>query len=354
MIGARRVADAEIGAEKSGSEFPDKLLDRVGVIAETLAELPIAAALDARPVRQLMKLGRVVGLGGGAGWRASEGLARRQMNLVGRATIEGAASTVMDDSASCGDKSLGAFDRLDGVGGRLGQGRGGIAFDLLGGKDGRCARKKAGACLVLAALVGGDGDLFVEDDMRGLLALADLRAGFAPLLVGAPGAGLVALGVAGSPKGQDVHAATGLLRRDIGRPHDVAGGPVPGQAEFAGSGLDRGDDLVGDLLMDVKALFLHCFSPPWGLVAAAAATLPVGETGEGRGQAKSMRVVRAHKRSAEPRPCRFCLRGGRGSAPRLPLTAAGRPRTRRQGWKPDRAETACGFGSRQPGRASAG
>src|SRR5208283_2575095 len=102
--------------------------------------------------------------------------------------------------------------------------------------------------------------------------------------------------------------------------------PVPGQAEFAGSGLDRGDDLVGDLLMDVKALFLHRFSPPWGLVAAAAATLPVGETGEGRGQAKSMRVVRAHKRSAEPRPCRFCLRGGRGSAPRLPLKAAGRPR----------------------------
>jgi len=48
MIGARRVADAEIGAEESGSEFPDKLLDGVGVIAEPLAELPIAAALDAR------------------------------------------------------------------------------------------------------------------------------------------------------------------------------------------------------------------------------------------------------------------------------------------------------------------
>src|SRR5271165_473340 len=188
MISARRGADAEISAEKSGSEFPEKLLDRVGVIAETLAELPIAAALNARPVNQLMKLGRIVGLGGRAGGGADKGFAQRQMYLVGRATIEGAASAVMDDSAGCGDKSLGAFDRLDGIGGRLGQGRGGVAFDLLGGKDGRCARKKAGACLVLAALVGGDGDLFVEDDMRGLLALADLSAGFGPLLVGAPGA----------------------------------------------------------------------------------------------------------------------------------------------------------------------
>src|SRR5271166_6289045 len=270
MIGARRVADAEIGAKESGSEFPDKLLDRVGVIAEALAELAIAAALDARPVRQLVKQGRIVGLGRRAGGGADKGLAQRQMYLVGRATIEGAASAVMDDRAGCGDKSLGAFDRLNGVGGKLGQGRGGVAFDLLGGKDGRCARKKAGACLVLAALVGGNGDLFVENDVRGLLALPDLRAGFAPLLVGAPGAGLVALGVGGGPESKDVHAAIGLLRRDIGGPHDVAGGPVPGQAEFAGSGLDRGDDLVGDLLMDVKALFLHCFSPPWGLVAAAA------------------------------------------------------------------------------------
>ena len=172
MIGARRVGDAEIGAEESGPEFGDKLLHRVGVIAEALAEVAIAAGLGAGPVRQFMKQGRIVGLGGGAGWRASEGLARGQMNVVGRAAIESPASAVVNDRASRGDESLGGFDRLGGVGERLGRGRGGVAFDLLGGKDGRCAREKAGACLVLAVLVSRDGDLFVEDDMRGLLALA--------------------------------------------------------------------------------------------------------------------------------------------------------------------------------------
>ena len=43
----------------------------------------------------------------------------------------------------------------------------------------------------------------------------------------------------------------------------------------------------------------------------------VAETGEGRGQGKSMRGVRAQR--SEPRPCRFPLRGERGSAPWPPL-----------------------------------
>ena len=51
VIRARLVGDAKIGAEESGSEFGDQLLDRIGVVAEALAELPIAAALVAGPVR---------------------------------------------------------------------------------------------------------------------------------------------------------------------------------------------------------------------------------------------------------------------------------------------------------------
>lgn len=35
----------------------------------------------------------------------------------------------------------------------------------------------------------------------------------------------------------------------------------------------------------------------------------VRNSGEGGGKQKSMRVVRALKRTAEPRPCRFCLSG---------------------------------------------
>ena len=54
VIGARLVGDAEIGAEESGSEFGDQFLHRVGLVAEALAELPIAAALGARPVGQFM------------------------------------------------------------------------------------------------------------------------------------------------------------------------------------------------------------------------------------------------------------------------------------------------------------
>ena len=50
MVRARLVGDAKIGAEESGSEFGNKLLDRIGLVAEALAELPIAAALGARPM----------------------------------------------------------------------------------------------------------------------------------------------------------------------------------------------------------------------------------------------------------------------------------------------------------------
>ena len=49
VIRAGLVGDAEIGAEEGGSEFGDQLLDRIGLVAEALAELPMAAALGAGP-----------------------------------------------------------------------------------------------------------------------------------------------------------------------------------------------------------------------------------------------------------------------------------------------------------------
>jgi len=73
MIGARRGADAEIGAKERCSEFPDKLLDRVRVIAEALTELAIAAVLVAGKMRQLVKQGRIVGFGRRAGGGADKG-----------------------------------------------------------------------------------------------------------------------------------------------------------------------------------------------------------------------------------------------------------------------------------------
>ena len=59
VIRAWRVGDAKISAEEGGSEFGDQLLDRVSLVAEALAELPIAAALGRSPMRQFMADGRV-------------------------------------------------------------------------------------------------------------------------------------------------------------------------------------------------------------------------------------------------------------------------------------------------------
>jgi hypothetical protein len=53
---------------------------------------------------------------------------------------------------------------------------------------------------VAAGLVRGDGDFLVEDDIGGLLALADLRAGLGPLPGGAEHAGGIALLVGRRPK----------------------------------------------------------------------------------------------------------------------------------------------------------
>ncbi len=47
--------DAKIGAEESGSEFRYELFDRIGLVAKALAELPIAAALMAGEVHQLVQ-----------------------------------------------------------------------------------------------------------------------------------------------------------------------------------------------------------------------------------------------------------------------------------------------------------
>ena len=63
MIGARLVADAEIDAKESGSEFRNKLLHCIGLIAEALAELAVATGLRARPVGQLMTEDRIIDFG---------------------------------------------------------------------------------------------------------------------------------------------------------------------------------------------------------------------------------------------------------------------------------------------------
>ena len=82
VIRARRAGDTQIGAEEGGAEFGNQLLDRIGLVAEALAELPMAAALVAGPVRKLMTQRGKVGVRRRARLGADEGFARRQLNTV--------------------------------------------------------------------------------------------------------------------------------------------------------------------------------------------------------------------------------------------------------------------------------
>jgi hypothetical protein len=104
--------------------------------------------------------------------------------------------------------------------------------------------------------IGGEFKLFVEDDEGGFLALPDLSAGLGPLLVRAPVAGA---GI--GPERHDVDAVIGLLRGDVDGSHDVAGRAMPWQAEVSCAALDRADDLVGDVLVDIEAFLGHGGSP---------------------------------------------------------------------------------------------
>ena len=91
MIGARRIADAEIGAQKRRAEFSYKLLHGVGLIAETLAELAIATMLSRCEVDQLMTERGIIAFRRRARRGADKSLARRQVDVVAGRAIEGAA-----------------------------------------------------------------------------------------------------------------------------------------------------------------------------------------------------------------------------------------------------------------------
>ena len=51
MVGARRVGDGKLGAEKAGRKLGDQFLDRVAVIAKARAEVTLESMLCATPMR---------------------------------------------------------------------------------------------------------------------------------------------------------------------------------------------------------------------------------------------------------------------------------------------------------------
>ncbi len=213
-------------------------------------------------MRKLVQQGRIVSFGRRARRGANERFARRQLNGNRRGAIEGSAAAVADGCAGRGNEGLGPFDRRDDGCGRCVDDRRLIAVDLLGGEY-RCgASEEAGDRVGVAGLgLGGEFKLLVEDDERGFLALANLSAGLGPLAVSAPDAGAVGGFLGIGPKRHDIDAAIRLLRCDVDGSHDAASGAVPGQAEIARAALDRADDFVGDVLMNIEAFFAHGGSP---------------------------------------------------------------------------------------------
>lgn len=142
MIGAGLACDANFGAEEGRAEFGDQFLHGIGAWTKAFAEFPIAAALMARPVGQLVEERRIIGLGRRACCRACERSARRHVDAVGRGAIEGAMTFVMNCRAGRGDEALGGVTGNDRVGLRR-RFREDETLYLLGGEDRRSAGEES-------------------------------------------------------------------------------------------------------------------------------------------------------------------------------------------------------------------
>ena len=153
----------------------------------------------------------------------------------------------------------------------------------------------------------------VEDDERGLLALAHLRPPLLPLAVGAPEPLGVAAVRGGGPQGDGVDAAVGVARGDVLRARDGAAARVPGHLEGARALFDGDDDLVGDGFVKVEA----------GTDTGGHAASPRLTRGRGR---VGRRGNTPRPAPALPSPCSPFLRGARSRTDGSP---AGRGRERR-------------------------
>lgn len=167
-----------------------------------------------------------------------------------------------DGGPGCPDEGLGCVNRFNF--GPVAGGLGVEAIHLLGSEDRRGAGEKASFGVGIRAILGaGVFEFLVEDNVGGFLALADLSACLGPLPVGAPDAGAEAAGMGGRPKGHDVDASIGLLGGDVGRAGDHTAALMPGELEVASAIFDGGDELVGDVLMNVEPIFRHGLAPVW-------------------------------------------------------------------------------------------
>src|SRR6202521_5086696 len=150
---------------------------------------------------------------------------------------------------------------------------------------------------LLALGVGlGAGDAVGIDHQLAGLSLADMPAEFDGLLKGQPQRAGVGFGHGGRPQHHDIDALVGdaVMTQRAG---DPAGGVLraPRPVPRADALLQVGDDLGGDAAVNVTDFGHGLISFGLGF-AAAAATLPVGETG-------SLAAVLARRLVMLPLPC---------------------------------------------------
>jgi len=174
MIGARLRRQGKIATKERCAQLSDEFLAGIPFIAPPLApEFTIKTAFVLRPVRQLVRQGRVVGFG------ATEALEMRHLHMIAAAAIVSPVPTAADVCTRGGEEFLGMVDPLRGVDDRLGLGIEmlGKSFDLLDIEH-AIALHERDLPLFLAAIVllFGLGDGVGINDQIAALALAHMRA----------------------------------------------------------------------------------------------------------------------------------------------------------------------------------
>ena len=199
---------------------------------------------------QLMGDGGIIALGAGHRFGAAEQGFIRHLDVIGGRAIESALTTMLDAGTRGSDEAVDSLNALDRTK-RLRRIRQCVAVHLRSVEDVRSTRDTAFAVIVGDIRIGIGLVLLVEDHQGRSLALADLRAKFGPLVICGPDRRAEALALGGDPEADDVDAVIGVTGQGILRHEERLAGPAPGHDGRAGIGLNGGNELAGDLSVDV-------------------------------------------------------------------------------------------------------
>ncbi len=242
-------SEAQARADERGAELCHQLLERIGGRSELVALGAIEAAFMASPVAKLVCQGGKVS--GAAGETCKFG----HNDMVSRRAVIGRTALLEDSRAAAAQRRLGflvalnAGDQLQRLAGKfrlVGQ-----AVDLVDIENGVGAQHGHRALDFFAGLLVlvGDVELFEENDLCALFALADGAAKIEGLLERHPGAAAQAFLLVSQPQQQDIDAAIGLA---IDAVRCLQHSALPFLLPGFRAGLEGRDDGVCNFLIGVK------------------------------------------------------------------------------------------------------